>query len=64
MTPRGLLGEKYTELYDTLLRTDVIKQFNIYKMRERLKSKVANINTLSDDEVQALHIQFFPEYYI
>ena len=64
MAPRDLLGEKYAELYDTLLRTDVIKQFNIYKMRERLKSKVANINTLSDDEVQALHIQFFPEYYI
>ena len=64
MTPRDLLGEKCAELYDTLLRAGVIKQFNIYKMRERLKSKVANVNTLSDDEVQALHIQFFPEYRI
>lgn len=64
MTPRDLLGEKYAELYDTFLRADIIKQFNIYKMRERLKSKVVNINTLSDDEVQALHIQFFPEYHI
>ena len=64
MNPRDLLGEKCAELYDTFLRTDVIKQFNIYKMRERLKSKVANVNTLSDDEVQALHIEFFPEYHI
>lgn len=64
MTPRDLLGEKYAELYDTFLRADIIKQFDIYKMRERLKSKVANINTLFDDEVQALHIQFFPEYHI
>ena len=64
MTPRDLLGEKCAELYDTLLRADVIKQFNIYKMRERLKSKVTNVNTLSDDEVQALHIEFFPEYHI
>lgn len=64
MTPRDLLGEKYAELYDTFLRADIIKQFDIYKMRERLKSKVANINTLFDDEVQALHIQHFPEYHI
>ena len=64
MTPRDLLGEKCAELYDTFLRADIIKQFNIYQMRERLKSKVANINTLSDDEVQTLHIQFFPEYHI
>ena len=64
MNPRDLLGEKCAELYDTFLRADMIKQFNIYKMRERLKSKVANINTLSDDEVQALHIQHFPEYHI
>ena len=64
MTPRDLLGEKCAELYDTFLRADMIKQFNIYKMRERLKSKVANVNTLSDDEVQALHIQHFPEYHI
>ena len=64
MNPRDLLGEKCAELYDTLLRADVIKQFNIYRMRQRLKSKVPNINTLSDDEVQALHIQHFPEYHI
>ena len=64
MNPRDLLGEKCAELYDTFLRADMIKQFNIYKMRERLKSKVANVNTLSDDEVQALHIQHFPEYHI
>lgn len=64
MTPRDLLGEKYAELYDTLLYANAIKQFNIYQMRERLESKVANVNTLSDDEVQALHVQFFPEYHI
>ena len=64
MTPRDLLGEKLAELYDTLLCADMLEQSNIYKMRERLKSKVANVNTLSDDEVQALHIQFFPEYHI
>ena len=64
MNPRDLLGEKCAELYDTLLRADVIEQFNIYRMRERLKSKVANVNILSDDEVQALHIEFFPEYHI
>lgn len=63
MTPRDLLGEKCAELYDTLLCADMIEH-DIYKMRERLKSKVANVNTLSDDEVQALHIQHFPEYHI
>lgn len=64
MTSRDLLREKCAELYDILLYANAIKQFNIYRMRERLKSKVANVNTLSDDEVQALHIQFFPEYHI
>ena len=61
MNPRDFLGEKYAELFDILLYADIIKQS---QMRERLKSKVANVNTLSDEEVQTLHIQHFPEYHI
>ena len=42
----------------------VIKHHNILRMQLRLKPYIDNVYTLSDDEVQALHIEFFPEYHI